>query len=61
MLLVAVRLGLPLPDVSTIDALVTLVNAIAAGTALIIHAWNHTHQRHEPKPPLEHPRPPEAP
>lgn len=30
-------------DVPTIDALVTLVNAIAAGAALIIHAWGHTH------------------
>jgi len=26
-------------DASTVEALVTLVNAVAAGAALIIHAW----------------------
>jgi hypothetical protein len=26
-----------------VESLVTLVNAIAAGVALIIHAWNHSH------------------
>ncbi len=29
-------------EFSTIEALVTLVNALAAGAALIIHAWGHT-------------------
>lgn len=35
-------------DVPTLDALVTVINALAAGAALIIHAWGHTHPR-EPR------------
>jgi hypothetical protein len=38
-------------DVPTIDALIGLVNALAAGAALIVHAWGHTHPRHTPAPP----------
>jgi len=34
-----------MPDVATLDALVTVINALSAGTALIIHAWGHTHPR----------------
>jgi len=32
-----------MPDVATLDALVTVINAVAAGAALVIHAWGHTH------------------
>jgi len=46
-------------DVPTLDALVTVINAVAAGAALIIHAWGHTHpQRSKPaEPPKEHTSP----
>jgi hypothetical protein len=45
---------MPNLDSATVEALVTLVNAIAAGAALIIHAWNHTHaaRRHPSDPPV---------
>jgi len=38
------------PDVPTLDALVTVINAVAAGAALIIHAWGHTHPSSRPRP-----------
>jgi hypothetical protein len=38
-------------DVPTIDALIGLVNALAAGAALIVHAWGHTHPRQVRTPP----------
>jgi len=49
-----------MPDVPTLDALVTVINAVAAGAALIIHAWGHTHPRQAaPKPtPKEDASPP---
>jgi len=39
-------------DVPTLDALVTVINAVAAGAALVIHAWSHTHPQapRQPKP-----------
>jgi len=48
-------------DVPTLDALVTVINAVAAGTALIIHAWGHTHpQQPKAKQPPQEPHSPDA-
>jgi len=50
-----------MPDVATLDALVTVINAVAAGAALVIHAWGHTHPpQPKPKPIPETDTPPPA-